>query len=196
MTTKKAAKKKASKKKAAKKTTGRKPRTTVDWSSIPLSTTQFAQLLNINPARVSEFTSKGMPACTARVRGSHTNIYLDKALPWVIQRIRRGTEAEGPQERLWTAKARHQELTNAREEKTLVYTHHVAHVFGNAISALKSAAAGFAGRVCNQLAGMDNPAEIRIFLLSESRQFQTAFSDELKKIAEEGVTLADSIDDE
>jgi len=81
----------------------------------PFTPKQFAELLSVNPGRVSEYIKKGMPAEVDHANGCEPKIYLNKALPWVIQHIRGGADGDGPQERLWEAKAQHQELVNERE---------------------------------------------------------------------------------
>lgn len=195
MTAKKIAKKKASKKKAAKKT-GRKARVTVDWSGLPQSTTQFAELLGVAPGRVSEWIKEGMPAVGGGVRGATTNIYVHQALPWLIPRLRSGYEAEGEQERLAAAKADHQEMVNAEKRQDLVYAHQVAVTFSNAISTLKKTSLSFSSRVSNIVASMDNPAEVREYLLEEVRAFWLDFREELEQLTEEGVTLSSDPDDD
>lgn len=76
------------------------------------SIADIAELLGVPPGRVSEYIKKGMPAEVDHANAEQTKIYLNKALPWVIQHIRGGADANGAQERLWEAKAQHQELVN------------------------------------------------------------------------------------
>jgi len=118
--------------------------------------------------------------------GSVVKIDPAVAIPWVVSE--RNPPPGSPRDRLLRAQAEKVELENARRRGELILSSQVGEVLSTLGADLAQRHEGVPGRVCNEFAGLTDPAVIRERLLDELRTVRGAFSDATEK-------LTDAMDD-
>lgn len=145
------------------------------------SASQFAELLGVVPASVSQWLDAGMPASRTARQGSRVEIDVTKALPWVLSR----REPPGSQrERLAKEQADKVALENGVKRRELIHVAQVSDVLSTLAADLAARHDALSGRVANELAGISEPAVIRERLLDEARGVRAAVADAVAKLAE------------
>ena len=146
-----------------------------------LSRQEFAELLKVSPATITNWMDAGMPAVRTGRQKQAVRITLAAALPWVVSH--RETKG-GERERLARVQADKVELENARKRGELIYADQVAEVLSTLAADVAAGMDAISGRLANELAGITDPAVIRGRIREEHRAVRGAFADATTKLAD------------
>lgn len=121
-------------------------------------------------------------------------MHLDKAIPWVLENAM--SPPQGSQrERLAKAQAEKVEMENARRSGELVLVGVVSEILNGMAADIAGRLDALPGRVANELAGINQPAEIRARLLRETRGIRAGVAEYVAQLAESGGASEDGGDD-
>lgn len=145
-----------------------------------LNASEFARLCGVAQSTVSDWMKAGMPHEAAGRKGVPALIDIEQALPWVI--TSREPPAGSQRDRVAKEQADKLAIANAREQKHLVLAEHVSYVMTAMAADIAGRLDGLPGRMANELAGINDPAEIRSRLLDECRSVRAGFASYVAKL--------------
>jgi len=155
-----------------------------------LTAAEFARLLDVSPASVTNWMNDGMPATRSGKSGREVQIDLAAALPWVISH--REAPPGSQRERLAKAQAEKVEMENEMRRGRSIDAGQVEETLFGVAAYLAREHDALPGRVASELAGINEPAIIRAKLLAELRgireglaQYSFRAADALSDLAEE-----------
>lgn len=157
-----------------------------------LTAAEFARLLDVSPASVTNWMNDGMPADRSGKSGREVRIEPEKALPWVINH--RDAPPGSQRERLAKAQAEKVEMENEQRRGKLIDAGQVEETLLGLASYLAREHDALPGRVANELAGINEPAVIRSRLLEECRAIREGLAQHSIRTADALEALADEID--
>ena len=147
----------------------------------PLTATraEFAELFNVSPQAVSQWIQAGMPARQSGKRGRVVEIDLAAAVPWALRRIERpGAERE----RLTAERADKLALENEQTRAGRVMAHQVEQAVSKTLADLDKCLVT-PDDLAEQIAGTDDPAQIRSMLMDWSRNVRNRYAEHLTGMA-------------
>lgn len=155
--------------------------------------TQFAGLCGVSSSTAHEWKEAGMPCNGGGKRGKTVDVFLDEALPWVIERLARPPEYESERERKAGVEADILEIKKAQMQGTIFDIDTLTGVFAGAITELNAALDTRAAKLCRDVAGLDDVGRIRAVLREDSRGIRQCFAAALAELAERCAVLAEDV---
>ena len=139
---------------------------------------EFAELFSVSSQAVSQWIQAGMPARQSGKRGRVVEIDLSAAVPWALRRL----ERHGPaHERLTAERADKLALENEQTRAGRVMAHQVEQAVSKTLADLDKCLVT-PDDLAEQIAGTDDPAQIRSILMDWSRNVRTQYADRLAAI--------------
>lgn len=207
---KKAPVKKVAKKKAAPKATGRVAKKKVTKkTATEIQTEPFGQFVNkvefarwngVSARQVGNWENDGMPSI--RVGRGRAGNKIDSALAqrWLEERrLAKNAPSEGTYDRerlrLVTEQANEKAIKNALERGELIKSEHAQEFAMEAVARLAGNLSGLPGRLANELARTQSPAECRELIKREVDRTRQQFAADLEELGESCQDRRDSGED-
>ncbi len=150
-----------------------------------LTLSQFAKLRGKSNGWVTKQIQAGMPVLVRGRTGMPSTIDPVTAIDWEVEhaRVEASPKPGSQRERLAKEQADKLALENAKRRSELVLASYVSEIFNGLAADISARLDGLPGRVANELAGINDPAQIRSRLLDECRAIRSGVAGYLLQLA-------------
>lgn len=149
---------------------------------------EFKRFTGLSIRSIKEYIEAGMPVeSRTGQQGKSIEIDSGEAFRWLINHYTdRKKKKLTERERLAMNQADKVALENAQKRGELIPVEVLQEILGAAFAEHGAQLDGLAGRLANELAGINEPARIRARLLDECRRIRSSFAGALSGVVESG----------